>query len=265
MLPADRAVRDVEALRSELVDLGRALGMESRDLAILGEGNVSADVGDGTFLVKASGSSLATLTRNDLVRVRSATILHAVDAPGDPPDDADVAEVLRVARLDADAPAPSVETFLHALCLAEPGVSWVGHVHATTLGGILCSIEGADPFRRHVLPDAVVVCGPEPAVVPYVDPGHALALAIRGELLRYRRVHRRPPRLLLMENHGPVALGASARQVEAILLMAEKWARIVTGARAFGGPTYLSPDDVARIDGRADEAVRRRRIAGEAS
>jgi rhamnose utilization protein RhaD (predicted bifunctional aldolase and dehydrogenase) len=261
----DRTPARRDKIRRDLVRLGRALGDEARGLAILGEGNVSADLGDGTFLVKASGASLPALGENDLVRVVRDEILDEIGALGERPSDAAVADALRAAASDPGTAPPSVETFLHALCLAEPGVGWVGHVHATFLGGILCSVEGAAPLRRHVVPDAVVVCGPEPAVVPYADPGHALAVEVRDELHRFRARHGGPPRLLLMENHGPVALGATARQVEAILLMAEKWARIVTRTRAFGGPAYLEADDVARIDGRADEAVRRRRIAGEPS
>lgn len=249
--------------RGELVRLGRALGLESRGLAILGEGNVSADLGDGTFLVKASGSSLRDLRETDLVRVDHGSVLEAVDGLGARPSDAAVAAFLRGATIDEGAPTPSVETFLHALCLEQPDVGWVGHVHAANVASVLCSVAGAEPLRRHVLPDAVVVCGPAPAVVPYVDPGHGLAVAVREELARYGGEHGRPPRLLLMENHGPVALGATAREVEAILTMAEKWAGIVLASAAFGGPAYLSDDAVARIDGRLDEAVRRRRIAGE--
>ena len=247
----------------ELLRLGRALGLESRGLAILGEGNVSAALGDGTFLVKASGSSLRDLSETDLVRVDHGAVIDAVDALGRIPSDAAVAASLRAATTEKGAPMPSVETFLHALCLEQPNVAWVGHVHAVNVASVLCSAAGAEPLRRHVLPDAVVVCGPAPAVVPYVDPGHALALAVREELARYGGEHGRPPRLLLMENHGPVALGATAREVEAILTMAEKWAGIVLASAAFGGPAYLSDDAVARIDGRLDEAVRRRRIAGE--
>ena len=48
----------------ELIRLSNDLGREERQLAILGEGNTSADLGDGTFLVKASGTSLGTLTPN---------------------------------------------------------------------------------------------------------------------------------------------------------------------------------------------------------
>ena len=51
----------VETARA-LIDLSRDLGGEHRGLAILGEGNASARISDDTFIVKASGSSLGTLT-----------------------------------------------------------------------------------------------------------------------------------------------------------------------------------------------------------
>ena len=43
-----------------LLALSHDLGREDRDLAILGEGNTSADNGDSTFWVKASGTSLGS-------------------------------------------------------------------------------------------------------------------------------------------------------------------------------------------------------------
>jgi hypothetical protein len=46
-----------EKITADLIALSHAVGLENRHLAILGEGNTSADCGDGTFLVKASGSS----------------------------------------------------------------------------------------------------------------------------------------------------------------------------------------------------------------
>jgi hypothetical protein len=51
------------SIAEELVLLSRELGREDRQLAILGEGNTAADLGDGTFPVTASiyyRSSIAT-------------------------------------------------------------------------------------------------------------------------------------------------------------------------------------------------------------
>ena len=62
-----------------LIWLSHELGREDRQLAILGEGNVSADLGDGTFYVKASGNSLATIDADGFTRVKAAPIRAALD------------------------------------------------------------------------------------------------------------------------------------------------------------------------------------------
>ncbi len=242
----------------ELVALARELGDPVRELAILGEGNVSALEGDGTFWVKASGSSLGTLSEVDLSCVRLDAVLDLLERKS--LSEAEVEAELAAALTDPAHKKPSVETFLHALCLAHGGARWVGHTHAVAVNHILCSQLGAEPFRRHIFPDAVVVCGRAPAVVPYADPGFELAKAVQRELERYGDAHGVPPKLLLMENHGPVALGESAREVLNITLMADKWARTLLGTYALGGPHFLPESEVARIDSRLDEDYRRRRL-----
>ncbi len=48
-----------------LLELSRDIGREDRQLAILGEGNTSVRLSNDQFAVKASGSSLATLTEEE--------------------------------------------------------------------------------------------------------------------------------------------------------------------------------------------------------
>ena len=244
-------------LQLELTELARTLGDPARSLAILGEGNVSARADQTTFWVKASGSSLRTLEPTDLSCVRLEAILDVLDR--DTMRETEVEAVLIEAQTNPAHKKPSVETFLHALCLSN-GVSWVAHTHAEAVNQILCSTLGAEPFKQHIFPDAVVVCGVAPAVIPYVDPGFGLAKAVQAELGRYKSTYDTLPKLLLMENHGLVALGRSAREVLNITLMADKWARILSGTYALGGPRFLPAAEVARIDARLDEDYRRKRL-----
>ena len=44
------------------------------------------------------------------------------------------------------------------------------------------------------------------------------------------------------------------------MLMADKWARILWGSYALGGPSFLPDDDARYIDRRLDEVVRRREL-----
>lgn len=246
------------AILNGLIQLSRELGREDRRLAILGEGNVSADLGDGTFYVKTSGSQLATIEARGFARVRMQPIFDALDFPDK--SDEEVRKILEGSRVDAKAGLPSVETFLHAICLREGGAKWVGHTHPVSVLKILCGKPGAEPFRHHIFPDAIVVCGRQLAVVPYVDPGIRLAAALRESLRRFMREHKAPPKVILMVNHGPVVLGQSARDVLNTMLMLDKWAGILIGNYAIGGPQFLDEKLSDRIENRPDEHFRRRAI-----
>ncbi|MEO8285985.1 MAG: class II aldolase/adducin family protein [Chloroflexota bacterium] len=251
---------DTSATLRSLVVLSRELGREERQLAILGEGNTSADNGDGTFWIKASGSQLGTIDEGgfSLVRMSNVQEMLAREQISDP----EVAAGLLAAQVNPAHRLPSVEIFMHAVCLAEGGASWIGHTHTVSINEILCSHLGAKPFMGHLFPDAIVVCGVAPAVIPYVDPGYVLGLAVRDELHRYRTSFGRNPKMLLMVNHGVVALGQTPTEVLNIMLMADKWARVLLGTYALGGPRFLSQEDVLRIDSRLDEDHRRRRLTG---
>ena len=220
-----------------LLALTHDLGRVENGLAITGEGNTSAALGDGTFWVKVSGASLAGITARGFCRVDAARALALLDDPRCTEDN--TGELLRGALVRPTDPRPSIETMLHALCLAEPEVRFVAHTHPLGLLRILCSRAGTAPFRRHCYPFAVVTCGRHVATVGYRNPGLALARGVRTELARYRRVHGHSPRLLLLANHGVVALARTAPEALHISLMAEKWAQLLDGAHQWGGPAHL--------------------------
>jgi len=242
-----------------LVHLSQELGREDRRLTILGEGNTSADLGDGTFYVKASRHQLGTITRDGFSRARLDDVIALLD--GDAPGEEALHEALMASLCEGSTAKPSIETMMHAVCLREGGAKFVGHTHAEACNMILCGASGAGPFLRHIFPDAVVVCGAVPAVVPYCDPGFELAVGVRTSIREYVDTHGKPPKLLLLINHGIVALGKTATEALNITLMAEKWARILHGVLAIGGPTYLPDEEVARIDSRLDEIYRRKQLS----
>lgn len=248
-----------ESVLHDLLELSHAVGNPERHLAILGEGNTSADCGDGTFLVKASGSSLGTLTADGLSHVRFDKALEYCKRES--MDDTEVSAALYDSLTDPSGRRPSTETFFHAICLTLGGAKWVAHTHPISCNSILCSKVGAQPFLGHLFPDGIVVCGRHVAVVPYVDPGFYLSKVFESALLRFQDTHGANPKLILMENHGICALGQTATEALNIQLMADKWARIILGSAAFGGPNFLPETTSDRIETRPDEAYRRGVIA----
>ena len=247
-----------KAVLKELIHLSHELGKEERGLVILGEGNTSADCGDGTFWVKASGSQLGTSDESSFSRVNMSYILDLMKA--DYLSDEQIEKELVNALVDKTHRKPSVETFFHAFCLHEAGVKWVGHVHPISVNSILCSVQGAKPFLDSLFPDGIVVCGTKPAVLPYTDPGYTLSKAFRDEIRRYIQENGHAPKIVLMENHGLVVLGQTSREALNIALMADKWAKIIIGSYALGGTRPLSEKEVHRIDNRLDEHYRRREL-----
>ena len=243
-----------------LLGLAHALGREDRGLAILGEGNVWGRLDEDVFLVKASGSSLVNLEENQLVTCRISALLPALD--GGAMTDAEVEKTLLDARTDAAQPKPSVEAFFHAYFLSLPGIEVVAHTHPVAVNSILCG--GEAPARRFAserrFPDEIVCCGAKSVLVGYVDPGTILAQKIREETGKFIVTENRPPRIVLLQNHGLIALGATTGAVLAASLMAEKSARIFLGAASLGEPTALSAENVARIDSRPDEHYRQRML-----
>lgn len=243
----------------ELVEMSRYLGDPGKPYAILGEGNTSARIDSDHFYVKASGTTLSTIDATGFLGVCVSKVVQILEDPG--AGDADVERVLREALLDRnETRKPSVETMLHAVLYQYPEYNFVGHTHPVANNAMLCSVKAEEAAAGRVCPDHVVVMGHRSVYVPYVDPGLVLAREVRNRIREFIQSEGVLPRAIMMENHGVIAMGATSKKVINITDMAEKTAQIVIGSYAMGGPKFMSPEDVRRIDTRPDELYRQKRI-----
>jgi rhamnose utilization protein RhaD (predicted bifunctional aldolase and dehydrogenase) len=246
-----------DGILTEVIAMSRTLGDPALDYVILGEGNSSALIDNETFWVKASGAEMRTIEASGFVKVRFDDVLSMLETEGLRDDE--VKARLEAARVDPGAEArPSVETVLHALTLKLDGVNFVGHTHPTAVNAVLCSKKAEEAIAGRLFPDEIVYCGPAPIYVPYTDPGVPLALAIRDSIDRYLDEYHESPKVILMQNHGLIALGKTASEVENITAMFVKTARVILGTYALGGPHPMSAKAVARIHTRPDEQYRRK-------
>ena len=247
----------IDANLNDLVTMSRNLGDPARDLAILGEGNTSARAGTETFWVKASGVEMRTIGPDGFVQVRFDPVLSMLEAAD--LDDTRVKAGLEAAKTDPTVKArPSVETVLHALALQLEGIRFVGHTHPTAVNAVLCSQKAEEAIAGRLFPDEIVYCGVAPVCIPYTDPGIPLARTVRDSISRYLDEYGEIPKVILMQNHGLIALGRTSLEVENITAMVVKASRVLLGSYALGGPHFLSTADVARIHTRPDELYRRK-------
>jgi len=239
---------------SELLHLAHHVA-DARQMAILGEGNVSAQIDNERFLVKASGTRMDRLKPEQLVEVRFKPLLDAMKS-GQKMDDMDIERLLLDSRVDSSALKPSVESLFHAWFLRLPDVRYVAHCHPIAVNQILCSTLSESFARERLIPDHIVYCGKESVLIPYVDPGLVLAREIEKRVNDFIERMGTRPKTILLENHGAIALGGRLGDTAAAMNMLEKAARIFIGAASLGGPIFMDKKQVDRIEGRPDEHYR---------
>lgn len=250
---------DERTVLSELVSMSAGLGRPEHDYVILGEGNTSARIDDDFFFVKASGKYLAVADENTFVKVKSKDARAILDA-GDLSDEQIKDALFAVCADPANKMRPSVETTFHAFLLSLPDVNFVGHTHPTAVNSLLCSVNAEKILQSRIFPDEIVYCGIEPIYIEYVDPGMELARTIREHCYSFIEEHGCTPKVILIQNHGLVALGKNSHEVEAITAMWCKTCRVLAGAHTFGGVHYFTKENVKRIYTRPDEDCRKQQF-----
>ena len=201
---------------------------------ICGEGNVSGRDGD-SFWIKASGTSLDTLEKEDLVAC------HLNGVPFSAKD------------------KPSMEVLFHAWIYDNyESVNFVAHTHPTNTNKILCSGSCHDFAEHRLFPDQVVRNGRKSCLVPYATPGRLLRDEIKKQVGYFVEEEGFFPKLILLENHGIITTGSSYKDCVASSLMCEKSAEIFVGARSLGQIQYLTKHEIMAVDKDPNEAYRRK-------
>ncbi len=253
-----------------LISMTRALGEPAMDYVIIGEGNTSMRRDDDSFYVKASGHQMHNIGEDGFVAVRLAPMLALLDDP--PKTLTEQKAITESAILPPNALggtegglalSPSIEVSFHAMLLHDCDVGFIGHTHPTAINQILCSEHAADFALKRRFPDEVVLCGPQSALAPYADPGLPLAIVMRERVQQFMAAHGEAPKLILLENHGMIALGGSPAEILNITAMAVKAARIFLGALITGKPTRLPDEEVQHLYRRPDEIYRRQRFVAK--
>lgn len=245
-----------------LVEMTRALGEPQNDYVIIGEGNTSMRLDAESFAVKASGQQMRNIDADGFVSVYLEPILGLLDHP--PSTMSEQKAITEAARLDQNsARSPSIEVSFHAMLLQECGVKYIGHTHPTAINQVLCTEHAAAFARQRRFPDEVVLCGPQSLLVPYGDPGLPLALIMRHHLRQFIAQYGESPKLILLQNHGMIALGDTPGEILSITAMAVKAARIFAGALQLGKATHLPDEEVQHLYKRPDEIYRRQLFVEE--
>ncbi len=184
-----------------IVALSRYYGSDP-DFLLAGGGNTSMKTED-TLYIKASGISLADITRDGFVpmsRDKVRDILAKTYSQDPLEREEQVKNDMLAARADQESGArPSVETMFHE----QIDRKFVVHTHPSLTNGLTCARKGEAIASELFGDDAL-----------WVDfaPGYMLAKKVQSGLARYMRTHDgKQPAIILLQNHG-VFVGADDPQ-----------------------------------------------------
>jgi len=202
-----------EDFLQDLIEISHFYG-NNKNYILSGGGNTSCK--DSRFMyVKASGTSLATITTEGFVKLDLKKLMHIMHTsyPEKPiPREAAVKNDLYQSRVEAGTSLrPSVEAVIHGLLRKR----FVVHTHPTIINSLLCSQSVSGPDA--VLNLAAVLDGINDYIyLPYTDPGYVLSCAVYKEVEQFRKTHGNDPKIILLQNHGVFAAADTTEEIIAI-------------------------------------------------
>jgi ribulose-5-phosphate 4-epimerase/fuculose-1-phosphate aldolase len=121
---------------------------------------------------------------------------------------------------------PSIEIGMHkGIYNVRHDVNAIVHAHSPFTIGISISSK-----FRHVIEEAKLVIG-QPSIIENRPSGSTeLAVTVSNEFAKGAKV-------VVIKNHGVVAGGSNIGHARAIVESLEEWAKILTIAQVFGGPS----------------------------
>ncbi|MBO4392301.1 MAG: SDR family NAD(P)-dependent oxidoreductase [Clostridia bacterium] len=190
----------------DLVRISNKYGMRD-DCVIAGGGNSSVK-DENHIYVKASGTTLATITSDGFVKMNRsalAEMFNRVYSDKTEEREAEVLNDLLNAREKSEySKRPSVETSLHDLMPQK----YVLHLHPTAVNALSCAKDG-EKYAREILGNGIVWVEP-------TEPGWTLAVAVKKAIDAYKAETGSDANIIILANHGIFVGADTVEEIDSI-------------------------------------------------
>jgi rhamnose utilization protein RhaD (predicted bifunctional aldolase and dehydrogenase) len=193
----------------QLVRISRYYGKQ-KGYALGGGGNTSFKTSD-TLWVKASGYQLAEISEDSFAALNRSLLrkISVRQYSSDPFErEREVKDDLISSNINPDRKLrPSVEASLHDLI----EYAYVVHTHPFVVNALTCGRNARVIIHKLFSDDTLFV--------PYVDPGYILFKRIERELIKYKKIHQRHPRIIFLQNHGVFVAANQVNEIKSVYEM----------------------------------------------
>ena len=195
----------------ELVEISNHYGKDP-DYVIAGGGNTSWK-NDDYLWIKASGTSLATITEDGFAKMNRKCLDRISEKKfnSDPlKRESQIKDELYNCNAGDKSKRPSVETSLHNLI----NYSFVVHTHPALINSLMCGQNSRSETQR--------LFGNDVLYVQYTDPGYILFKLVEKRINEYKEKFNKEPKVIFLENHGAFVAANSVDEIKNIYNELEK-------------------------------------------
>lgn len=204
---------DIQTIKEQICDVcGK---MWQLGWVAANDGNVSAKLEDGTFIVTPTGISKSFITPDKLLRINSKC------------------EILE----GAEGYRPSSEIKMHLRCYEKrEDVFSVIHAHPPGATGFAVAHKAMDMYN--MIEDVAVI-----GAVPLTPYGTPSTTEVPDSIEPYLEDHD----VMLLENHGALAVGSDVITAFYRMESLELWAKITINAVILGGSHDISKENISKL------------------
>ena len=201
----------MESSISKLVKISNFYGINP-EYVIAGGGNTSFK-NEKHLWIKASGTSLATITENGFVKMDRACLqkISKNTYSEDPlKRESEIKLELHNCIAEDTGLRPSVETSLHNLI----NNAYVVHTHPTWVNSLMCARNSSEETAR--------LFGKEALVIEYTDPGYILFKRVEKKIAEYVSEFGKDPVIIFLENHGVFVSADTIGEIKSVYQKIDK-------------------------------------------
>ena len=195
----------MESSLKKLVEISNFYGSDP-EFVIAGGGNTSFK-NEKYLWIKASGTSMATITESGFVKMDRAGLQKISEKTysNDPlKRESEIKQELHNCIAEDTGLRPSVETSLHNLINS----AFVVHTHPTWVNALMCAKNSSE--------ETAGLFGKEALVIEYTDPGYILFKLVEKKIAEYVSEFGKDPVIIFLENHGVFVSANTIEEIKSI-------------------------------------------------
>ncbi|MBR9997953.1 MAG: class II aldolase/adducin family protein [Cyclobacteriaceae bacterium] len=167
--------------------------------------------------------------------------------------------IIKIEPIDYQGPIDQVIKILSGLIHDRPHFK---HEFNTLIAHFTRDIDSLSRVDKPFIPDEIVYCKAHPAIIPLAEGFSIVPESIEESIVSYQDKHGYDPKVILIEKGPVIALDKNEKSAELVLDVFQDAMKISFYSNFFGGPHFMTEEQIRFIENWEVEHYRRKISAG---